>query len=61
MSHYATERLKSILDQIQALHAEAREISVDFDIPFTLSLENAYGGTDDHYFNPSDAWNSSSC
>lgn len=61
MSYYATEKMKNILDRIQELHAEARQLSVDYDIPFTLGLENAQGYTEEHYFNPSDAWESSSC
>lgn len=61
MSYYATERLKAILDQIQDLHRQAREISLENDIPFSLELERATGYTDDHYFNPSDAWDSSNC
>lgn len=65
MSYYATQRLKVILDQIQTLHAEAREISLANDIPFSLELQNAAGYTDDHYFNPSAAqdtgWYASNC
>ncbi|QNR53925.1 hypothetical protein phiK7A1_137 [Pseudomonas phage phiK7A1] len=64
MSYYATERLKTILDRIQELHTEARTISLDYDIPFSLELKTANGYTVDNYFNPSDAstgWNSSSC
>lgn len=65
MSYYATQRLKEILDRIQVLHAEAREISIANDIPFSLELPNASGYNVDNYFNPSDAqttgWYSSSC
>lgn len=65
MSYYATQRLKAILDQIQALHAEAREISIANDIPFSLELPNANGFNVDNYFNPSDTqvvgWYSSNC
>jgi hypothetical protein len=65
MSYYATQRLKEILDRIQVLHAEAREISIANDIPFSLELPNASGYNVDNYFNPSDAqstgWYSSNC
>lgn len=65
MSYYATQRLKALLDQIQVLHAEARQISLDYDIPFSLELPNAAGYNVDNYFNPSDAqstgWYSSNC
>lgn len=65
MSYYATERLKTILDQIQILHKEARIIALDYNIPFSLELESASGYNVDNYFNPSDAtstgWASSNC
>lgn len=65
MSYYATNRLTAILEHIQELHAEARQLSLDYNIPFELTLLRADGYTQDHNFNPSDArsvgWASSRC
>ncbi len=62
MSYYANQRIKEILDQIQDLHAEARELADMYSIPFEIGLQRADGYTTYHHFNPSNSgWDSSNC
>lgn len=61
MSQYAVDRIASILDSIQVLHAEARRLSDEYSIPFDLELEGGRNYNTTHEYEPGYGWNSSNC
>lgn len=61
MSQYAVDRIASILDSIQVLHAEARLLSDEYSIPFDLELEGGRNYNTTHEYEPGYNWNSSNC
>jgi hypothetical protein len=61
MSQYAADRIASILDRIQELHAEARRLSDEHSIPFDLELEGGRNYNVTAEYEPNYNWLSSSC
>jgi hypothetical protein len=61
MSQYATDRIASILDRIQELHAEARALSDEYNIPFDLELEGGRNYNVTAEYEPGYNWLSSNC
>lgn len=62
MSQYAIDRIAFILDQIQHLHAQARQLSDEYNIPFDLELEGGRNYNTTHEYEPTGyGWNSSNC
>lgn len=59
MSQYAANRIAAILDTIQALHAEARELSNEYNIPFDITLDGGNNLDTYHEYEPSYGWSSS--
>jgi hypothetical protein len=59
--HNAAERIALILDQIQYLHAQARELSEEHNIPFDLEFEGGRNYNTKHEYEPGYRWDSSSC
>lgn len=61
MSQYAVDRIASILDAIQVLHAEARRLSDEYGITFDLELEGGRNYNVTAEYEPSANWLSSNC
>lgn len=61
MSQYAVDRIASILDSIQVLHAEARRLSDEHGIPFDLELEGGRNYNVTAEYEPGYNWLSSNC
>ena len=59
----ATQKITSLVEAIQVLHAEAREISDEYDIPFEVTLDCGanYDVTAEYTQWQPSGWNSSSC
>jgi hypothetical protein len=62
MSQYAVDRIATILDRIQELHGEARQLSDEHGIPFDITLEGGRNYNTTHEYEPNyNYWNSSNC
>jgi hypothetical protein len=61
MSQYAADRIATILDRIQELHAEARTLSDEYSIPFDLELEGGRNYNVTAEYEPQYGWASSNC
>jgi hypothetical protein len=69
MSREAAVRISQILDHIEELAAEARQIGVDNEMDFTFRLgnkeqiyvHNSWDSSTDWYPSDMDEWESSSC
>ncbi|UAV89734.1 hypothetical protein [Pseudomonas phage COT4] len=61
MSQYAVDRIALILDQIQHLHAQARQLSDEYSIPFDITLDGGRNYDTTHEYEPGYNWNSSNC
>lgn len=60
MSDYAVNRIATILDRIQELHQEARDLSDEYGVPFDITLEGGrYWNTTHEYESP--RWIGSNC
>lgn len=61
MSQYAVDRIAKLLDCIQELHAEARALSDEYNIPFDITLDGGRNYDTTHEYEPGYNWNSSNC
>lgn len=63
--HEATQLIAKKLEAMQALHAEARSLSDEYEIPFEITLDGGANYDTTHEYTqwqPSgDSWNSSNC
>lgn len=59
----ATQRIAALLDAMQSLHAEARALSDEFEVPFEITLEGGanYDTTAEYSQWAPSTWNSSNC
>jgi hypothetical protein len=62
--HEATQKIASLLEVMQELHAQARAISDEYEIPFEITLDGGanYDVTAEYtQWKASSSWDSSSC
>lgn len=55
----ATTQIAAMLEAIQVLHAQARAISDEWDIPFDIVLEGGRAYNTTAEYAPTNGWNSS--
>lgn len=59
MSQYAVDRIAVILDTIQELHRQARQLSDEYNVPFDITLDGGRNYDTRHEYEPGYAWASS--